>query len=240
VQSFIIGDIHGCYDEFRDLLDKAGLTEGDAIIAIGDIVDRGPDTPRVVEFFQTTPNACSILGNHERKHIRAAQGELKPALSQFISRTQLGEAYDEAVAFMQTFPLYLNLPEALLVHGFWEPGIPLEAQKENVLAGVMSGETHLRENYSWPWYHHYDGEKPLVVGHRHYLHSGEALVVNDRVYALDTGCVRGGRLTGLLIPSFKIVSVPSRENYWSRISRAFIDTYPLSNQQRTLYRKEVE
>jgi serine/threonine protein phosphatase 1 len=240
VQSIIIGDIHGCYDEFRDLLDKAGLGKGDGIIAIGDIVDRGPGTPEVVDFFQTTPGARSILGNHERKHIRSLQGELKPALSQFISRTQLGESYTDAVAFMQTFPLYLNLPDALLVHGFWEPGVPLDSQKESVLAGVMTGENHLRENYPWPWYQHYDGDKPLVVGHRHYLHTGEPLIVNDRVWALDTGCVRGGRLTGLLLPSFKIVSVASRENYWSRISRDFVDKHPMTKQQRVMYGKEVE
>ncbi|NJC98691.1 MAG: serine/threonine protein phosphatase, partial [Anaerolineae bacterium] len=36
MQTLVIGDIHGCYDEFQALLDKAGLTEGDAIISVGD------------------------------------------------------------------------------------------------------------------------------------------------------------------------------------------------------------
>ncbi len=44
----IIGDIHGCYVELQDLLEEAELTQGDGIIALGDIVDRGPETPEVL------------------------------------------------------------------------------------------------------------------------------------------------------------------------------------------------
>ncbi|MBI4864540.1 MAG: metallophosphoesterase [Candidatus Riflebacteria bacterium] len=46
----LIGDIHGCFRELQDLLDEAGLAESDEIIALGDIVDRGPDSVRVLDF----------------------------------------------------------------------------------------------------------------------------------------------------------------------------------------------
>jgi len=77
----LIGDIHGCYDELQALLDLAGLSGDDEIIALGDIVDRGPATPQVLEFFQTQPNARSLMGNHERKHLRSFRGETKAARS---------------------------------------------------------------------------------------------------------------------------------------------------------------
>jgi hypothetical protein len=67
MQILVIGDIHGCYDEFQSLLDKAGLTEDDSIISVGDAVDRGPNTPAVLRFLQEKPNALLIMGNHERK-----------------------------------------------------------------------------------------------------------------------------------------------------------------------------
>lgn len=54
MQTLVIGDIHGCYDEFQTLLDKAGLTEDDSIVSVGDCVDRGPKTPAVLRFFVTT------------------------------------------------------------------------------------------------------------------------------------------------------------------------------------------
>lgn len=123
--TLIIGDLHGCAAELLDLLDKSGLASDDPIIAIGDLVDRGPDSPGVLRFFQQTPNAHSILGNHERKHIRVLRGEIPPAPSQVIARQQIGEAgYPAAVAFMDNLPRFLELPEATLVHGFWEPGVP--------------------------------------------------------------------------------------------------------------------
>lgn len=96
MKTLVIGDIHGCYTELLDLLDLAGLAEGDQIIALGDIVDRGPETPQVLDFFRDHRNAHSLMGNHERKHVRWAHHEVKPALSQLISREQLGEAYPAA------------------------------------------------------------------------------------------------------------------------------------------------
>ena len=95
--TLIIGDIHGCYYELQALLDKAGLGAGDAVIGIGDVVDRGPETPQVVDFFRTTPNAMAIMGNHERKHVRAARHEVKLSISQQISQVQFGPAYPEAL-----------------------------------------------------------------------------------------------------------------------------------------------
>ena len=65
MQTLVIGDIHGCYVELLALLEKAGLGDGDSIIAVGDIVDRGPETPQVLDFFQQMPNAYALMGNHD-------------------------------------------------------------------------------------------------------------------------------------------------------------------------------
>jgi serine/threonine protein phosphatase 1 len=214
-QLLIVGDIHGCYDELRALLDAAGVADDDEIIALGDIVDRGPASPQVLAFFRTRPMAQSIMGNHERKHVRSFRGEIQPALSQRITRQQIGEAdYPAAVAQMAAFATGLELPEAILVHAFWEPGVPLEHQRESVVVGTLSGEAYLARTYPRPWYELYDGDKPIVVGHLDYLRTGHPLVYRDRVYGLDTSCCRGGALTGLLLPAFRMVSVPSRADYW--------------------------
>jgi predicted phosphodiesterase len=39
-----IGDIHGCHQEFGDLLDRLALTREDRLILLGDLVNRGPDS----------------------------------------------------------------------------------------------------------------------------------------------------------------------------------------------------
>ncbi|GMV97765.1 MAG: hypothetical protein AMXMBFR83_21200 [Phycisphaerae bacterium] len=214
----VIGDIHGCYDELRALIDAIGPAAGDRIIALGDLVDRGPASERVLEFFRHEPAASSIMGNHERKHVRSERGEIQPAVSQIIVRRELGERYAGWVAFMASFPRHLELPEAILIHGMFEPGVPLAEQKDSVVIGTMSGELHMRNHYPSPWYEQYRGPKPLVFGHHDYLRQGgEPLIREGLVYGIDTGCVYGGRLTALILPEFRIVSVPSRENYWARI-----------------------
>ena len=154
------------------------------------------------------------MGNHERKHVRGARHEVRLALSQIISREEFGTAYPQALERMGSFPLYIDLPEAVLVHGYLEPGIPLEQQRDTVLCGTMSGDHYLRNQYAQPWYALYDGDKPVIVGHHDHLRNGQPFIYQDRVFCLDTSCVHGGTLTGLLLPEFKFVSVPSRRDYW--------------------------
>lgn len=224
MQHLIIGDIHGCFDELQDLLQAAGLAADDQITALGDIVDRGPDSPRVLDFFDSAHNAMSLMGNHERKHVHSHAGRIRPALSQQITRRQIGEAgYDDACRMMDRFPRYIELPEAILVHGFYEPGIPLAEQRETVVVGTLSGEHRLQQQDRGAWYERYDGHKPLIVGHHDYLRTGQPLIWDDRVWAIDTGCCHGGRLTGLLLPGFRIVSVPGRRDHWTELQEQHAD-----------------
>jgi serine/threonine protein phosphatase 1 len=223
VKTFIIGDVHGCYDELQALLDKAGLSADDQIISIGDMVDRGLKSAESLYFLRSTPNPKSIQGNHERKHVRSYRGETEAAASQAITRAQIGEAaYPDAIDYMDKLPRYLELTDATLVHGFWEPGVPIRNQRETVIVGTLSGEDYLQRNGIWPWYEYYDGDKPLVVGHRDYSDNQmKPFIYQERVYAIDSRCVYGGSLTGLLLPDFKLISVPSRGDHWNTVMRQY-------------------
>lgn len=226
MKTFVIGDIHGCFTELEDLLDKAGVADDDHIIALGDIVDRGPDSVEVLDFFSNHLSRLSLMGNHERKHIRGARHEVRLALSQIISREEFGTGYPQALEQMGRFPLFFDLLEAVLVHGYLEPGVPLEQQRDTVLCGTMSGDHYLRNRYTQPWYALYDGEKPVIVGHHDHLRNGQPFLYQDRVFCLDTSCVHGGTLTGLLLPEFKLVSVPSRHDYWRETRQMFAMAKP--------------
>jgi serine/threonine protein phosphatase 1 len=209
---FIIGDIHGCWRTLRALLDKAGLNEADEVISIGDMVDGGGNSAGVLRYFRHTPHVCAIMGNHERKHVWSYRGQVAAGDAQVETRAQIGEAdYPAALAWMAALPNYLDLPEALLVHGFYLPGVPLTGQPPMVLTGTLEGEALVRERCAWPWYEHYDGEKPLIVGHRDYTGQQQVLNFRDRVFGLDSRCVYGGNLSGLLLPEFRVVQVRSCE-----------------------------
>jgi serine/threonine protein phosphatase 1 len=224
--TLLIGDIHGCYAELLDLIAAAGIGDHDDILAVGDLLDRGPEGPQVFEFFHSRPLTFSIMGNHERKHLRSARGELSPAPSQRITKKQLGDRYADWLAFVATLPRHCEFPDALVVHGFWEPGVPLAQQRDNVVIGAMSGEKYLEKRYGSPWYQHYDGPKKLIVGHHDYCRNGQPLVFQDRVYGIDTGCVYGGRLTGLLLPEWRFVSVPARADHWAATRREYPEIFP--------------
>lgn len=219
--TLVIGDIHGCYLELQELLGKAGLGDQDPLLAVGDIIDRGPETPQVLDFFHGHPNAHALMGNHERKHVRAAGGELQLALSQRISQFQLAGRYLEEVQWMSALPLYAQLPEAVVVHGFLEPGVALTEQLPSVLCGTLGGAKILRQRYEQPWYELYSGGQPVIVGHQNYTDTDQPFIYQDRVFGLDTSCVTGKSLTGILLPSFRIISVPSRGNLWERVRREY-------------------
>ncbi|MBD3351255.1 MAG: hypothetical protein GF364_07190, partial [Candidatus Lokiarchaeota archaeon] len=180
MKTLVIGDIHGCYDEMLQLIEKADMQPGDQIIAVGDIIDRGPKSKEAIQYFIEHKNAQSILGNHERKHIKGyRQAKIKSSketnehpptfklsMSQLIAKYQMGEEfYQHALDYMQTLPLYIELPDAYIFHGFFEPSIPLENQEEKTLVGVLSADFYLKNKYEEPWYSLYDGEKPAICGH---------------------------------------------------------------------------
>src|SRR4051794_14053788 len=71
----IIGDIHGCYKELLELLAHVGATDEDILVSVGDLVDRGPDSPAVLNFFRercargraVVPPACSSVRSTPRR-----------------------------------------------------------------------------------------------------------------------------------------------------------------------------
>lgn len=67
-RTIAIGDIHGCFDAFDKLLQSLELRPTDTLVTLGDYVDRGPDSPRVVERLIALRSECrlvTLLGNHE-------------------------------------------------------------------------------------------------------------------------------------------------------------------------------
>lgn len=67
MSTYVIADIHGCYDEFQQLLAKAGVDLGkDELIIAGDIVDRGEQSLEMLRFLESHPeNVTFLKGNHD-------------------------------------------------------------------------------------------------------------------------------------------------------------------------------
>ena len=90
-RKIIFGDVHGCIEEFNELLEKLQLSPSDQLYSIGDLIDRGPDSAAVVRRCKELSEFCSftlILGNHEEKFLRYLHHlETKSGLEQQMKGT---------------------------------------------------------------------------------------------------------------------------------------------------------
>lgn len=208
MREIIIGDIHGCYDELMSLLKALDYSDNDRIISVGDIVDRGPDSVKVYQFFKENPKHIVVMGNHENKHHNQVL-----SYSQEIVKVQFGNRYGEFLDWLQNLPYYYESESVIVVHAAIEEGIPLKDQKKEVLMGSTSGEKYLTKKYgSEDWTELYKAQKPVVFGHR--VVGDVSKIYGDMIYGIDTGACFGGFLTAVILPELRIVSVKADRNYW--------------------------
>lgn len=232
----IIGDVHGCASELRTLLtdlgyevndDGARHPEGRTAVFVGDLVDRGPDTPgvlRLVMGMVAAGTALCVSGNHEAKLVRALRGaKVKVAHGLAESLDQLA-ATDEslrrsALDFMDGLISHYVLDGGRLVvahAGLKEAyhGRTSGRVRSFALYGDTTGET---DEYGlpvrYPWAEEYRGKATVVYGH---TPVPSAEWVNNTI-CLDTGVVFGGSLTALRYPEREIVSVEAEKQWYEPV-----------------------
>jgi protein phosphatase len=228
----IIGDIHGCYDEFKKLLGNMGYekrdnlfihSEGRKLAFVGDLTDRGPASLKVVNTVSdlvTNDLAYYVPGNHCNKLYRFFLGNkvqhthgLETTVAEYVllSKSHQEKIKNQFISLYENAPLYHVLDDKKLIIA--HAGIKKEyiGQSSNrvksfVLYGDITGEFH--ENgmpVRRDWAVHYDGDAWIVYGHTPVR---EVRVVN-RTANIDTGAVFGGKLSALRYPEMTVESVPS-------------------------------
>ena len=234
----VIGDVHGCRAELEALLgklgyvlthDSSGRTDGAVppagrtAVFLGDLVDRGPDSPgvlRLVMGMVAAGHALAVPGNHENKLVRALDGRnvqvshgLAETLSQLAAedeefRRQVGDFCRGLVSH-----LILDGGRLVVAHAGLKEAYQGRASgrvRSFALYGDTTGET---DEYGlpvrYPWANDYRGRAMVLYGH---TPTPEPEWVNNTM-CLDTGCVFGGRLTALRYPEKELVSVPA-ERVW--------------------------
>jgi hypothetical protein len=127
-KTYIIGDVHGCIDEIKELMQLLSPSTYDQLIFIGDLIDRGPDSSGVVRQvvqWSKQMNVKLILGNHEEKflryvkHIKNGSG-IEKQMKRIDEFRQLLDALgDDELSFLQNAYYSIHLPayNSLLIHG---------------------------------------------------------------------------------------------------------------------------
>ncbi|MDA3627229.1 polynucleotide kinase-phosphatase [Saccharopolyspora sp. WRP15-2] len=242
----VIGDVHGCRAELEELLGDLGYaierdgeqravgaahSAGRRAVFVGDLVDRGPDTPgvlRLVMGMVAAGTALVVCGNHDDKLARALRGRnvglghgLAESLAQLSAepadfRKQVEEFCGGLIAHYvldggKLVVAHAGLPERY--HGRASGTV-----RGFALYGETTGET---DEYGlpvrYPWADEYRGGAMVLYGH---TPVPEAEWINGTM-CLDTGCVFGGKLTALRYPEREVVSVAA-QRVWYEPSRPLL------------------
>ncbi|MER8002601.1 polynucleotide kinase-phosphatase [Streptomyces sp. NPDC095613] len=244
----IIGDVHGCRSELETLLGSLGYVdgrhpEGRTAVFVGDLVDRGPDTPgvlRLVMGMVASGNALCVPGNHENKLGRLLAGR-KVQHTHGLAETveQLAKEDDAFRAAVREFisglvshyvldggrlvVCHAGLPEKY--HGRTSGRV-----RSHALYGDTTGETdEFGLPVRYPWAEDYRGRAAVVYGH---TPVPNASWINNTI-CLDTGAVFGGKLTALRWPERELVDVPA-ERVWYEPARPLTTEAPGGREGRPL------
>ena len=226
-QILIIGDIAGRYNELQKLLELATKKFGEySVIGVGDLVDRGSDSDKVVEHFMSMPDTYATRGNHEDMMI------------DYLKAYDLGETpeYNKAYGWgvwlgnggKATLRSYADTDGDVSVppkHFDYLNGLPLFIEHEDDHGKIIIthapihpvfGLEKLKEmpaihNFSLCWNR---GTCRRIPGIDMQFHGHNAIrnvqFFSDKLgsFAVDVDTSRGEILTGMLWPTMEIVQVP--------------------------------
>jgi len=117
---FIIGDIQGCYKEFRNLIKLIDPKKENKFFCVGDLVNRGPESEKVVNYVLKN-NIKSVLGNHDL-HLMAIligakeHNKKKDTMTKIINKNKAVEIIDYFSQFPFAKVVSNNNKKSLVVH----------------------------------------------------------------------------------------------------------------------------
>ena len=237
----IIGDVHGCFDELQELLEKLGYqitTEVDKevnygytvtvperrkVLFVGDLVDRGPASNKVLRLAMSmikNKQALCVLGNHDDKLKRKLEGR-NVQISHGLAET-LEQLATEPEAFVTEVHAFLN---SLISHYILDNGklciahAGLREEMQGRTSGIVRsfalyGETTGEiDEFGLPMRYNWakDYKGKTMVVYGH-TPVHEANWLNNTM-DVDTGCVFGGKLSALRYPEKEVVSVAAKKAY---------------------------
>ena len=206
MKTIVIGDVHGCYNELKDLF--MSLVENgeynkdtDKIVFLGDYIDRGDDSRLVIQFIRniqkTHNNVIALMGNHEDMLLNYYDGYDNNWLyngysDTFASYTGYSKEFDDDVEWMRTLPLYHEDEHFIYVHAGIDVDRNMDEQDKYTMLWIREEFIYNPKKYN----------KPVIFGHTPTMNlNGDNVPTYTFAnhIALDTGCVYGGALSALVI-----------------------------------------
>jgi Calcineurin-like phosphoesterase len=219
-RTLIVGDVHGCREEVEALLGVvAFVPHVDRLVFVGDVVVRGPD-PRGMLALARRLEATIVRGNHEQKLLAGRAGAARlGADHQRVADVLSPDDWRT----LEATPLWFGLPHhgLTVVHAGVIPGLDVAGTPPEALLRMRTIDRHGRwsddRDTGTLWGALYIGPPHVIFGHN----ARDEAQLHPWATGLDTGCVYGRRLTGMLLDEgeavprgeaarAKLVSVPAK------------------------------
>lgn len=207
MRTIVIGDIHGCYNELKKLMDNLILEEvynpeTDRLIFLGDYIDRGENPRMVIRYVrnlqENNPNVIALMGNHEDMMIDFVDGNYDSGWTwngnQFTLKSYEGyhtEFLDD-VEWARNLPLYFEDENFIYVHAGIDKSKSMKRQSRNTLLWIRENFIYSTKKY----------KKKVVFGHTPKCYEPYYTLADD--VCIDSACVYGGILTALIIEDGEI------------------------------------
>ncbi len=211
-----IGDVHGCHLELAELIARLELTRDDRLVFLGDLVNRGPDSCKVLDLVRAN-RAIALLGNHELRLLKYRRTNDRKYVKEHDLDTY-EKLRPQDWAFLEQMPLTFEEPElnVVCVHGGFLPNEPWQKQPPEVVTRiqVVDQDGHAAKRSDAPdaplWADLWNGPPFVIYGH----------TPRPEIYKLkwsvgiDTACCLGGYLTACVLPEKRFVQVKARRAYY--------------------------
>jgi hypothetical protein len=205
--TLVVGDVHGCADELAALV-KA--VQPERLVLVGDLYTKGPD-PAGVWALVRDHGALAVAGNHDLRLRRVLDRKLPQDRHGHDVVATLDAADSRWRAHLRDMPLTRDVAGWCVVHA----GLPPDGNRDVPARWLTNMRRFPSDDPSAPyWWEVYGGPARVVYGHD--ARRGLTLVHREgrlHTAGLDTGCVYGGQLTGLVLETERVVSVPARRVY---------------------------
>ena len=218
-KTFVIGDIHGCHSALVELLARLQPDpQKDTLIFLGDYIDRGPDSSKVIsevlELRKRFQRLITLKGNHEDALLDYLAGSgqdfylgiggRQTLASYGMTGTGTGPLHEGIPAahlfFLRDLLSYWEDDNHIFVHAALRPGLHLSQQPAEWLFWGGNGRFANQD---------YDFGKRVVFGHT----AMRGPVITRHKIGIDCGAVYGGHLGCLVLPDMNFIKVKSKR-YW--------------------------
>lgn len=207
---FAIGDIHGCLENLRKLMDHVLIDrKNDTLVFIGDFIDRGEWSKEVIDYViglkNEYRNVVCLLGNHEQMFLRYLEG-VDEELYLFNGGRATLQSYgilhfdtaenkkkkipDEHKRFFESLKPSYETDNYLFAHAGIRPGVAFQDQQLDDLLWIRYEFIYSRVDFG----------KRVVFGHTPL----KSPLIEENKIGIDTGAVYGGKLTCVELPKIII------------------------------------